>query len=172
MLCWFQAYSKVKSLCIYVCVYVYAALCLVAQSCLTLCNPMDCSLPGSSVHGDSPGKNTGIGCHALLQGIFPTEGLNPHLPHCRGFFYLLSHKGSPRLLEWVAYPFSKGSSQPRNWTRVSWIAGGFCTSWATREAHFARLSFIIHHYKLLNRVSCTPQLIFVGCLFYVNWCVC
>ena len=81
MLCWFQAYSKVKSLCIYVCVYVYAALCLVAQSCLTLCNPMDCSLPGSSVHGDSPGKNTGIGCHALLQGIFPQgRGTEPTSP--------------------------------------------------------------------------------------------
>ena len=39
---------------------------LVAQSCLTRCNPMDCSLPGSSVHGDSPGKNTGVGCHASL----------------------------------------------------------------------------------------------------------
>ena len=47
--------------------------CLVTQSCLTLCNPMDCSPPGSSVHGDSPGKNTGVGCHALLQGIFPTQ---------------------------------------------------------------------------------------------------
>ena len=46
---------------------------LVAQSCLTLCNPMDCSPPGSSVHGDSPGKNIGVGCHALLQGIFPTQ---------------------------------------------------------------------------------------------------
>ena len=44
-------------------------LCLVAQSCLTFCEPMDCSLPGSSVCGDSPGKNTGMGCHALLQGI-------------------------------------------------------------------------------------------------------
>ena len=48
------------------------------QLCLTLCNPMDCSLPGSSVHGDSPGRNTGVGCHAL-QGIFPTQGLNLHL---------------------------------------------------------------------------------------------
>ena len=47
-------------------------VCLVTQSCLTLCNPMDCSLPSSSDHGDSPGKNTGVGCHALLQGIFPT----------------------------------------------------------------------------------------------------
>ena len=48
-------------------------LCLVAQSCLTLCNPVNCSPPGSSVHGDSPGKNTGVGCHALLQGIFLTQ---------------------------------------------------------------------------------------------------
>ena len=49
------------------------AKCLVAQSCLTLCDPMDYSPPGSSVHGNSPGKNTGVGCHALLQGIFPTR---------------------------------------------------------------------------------------------------
>ena len=42
----------------------------------TLCNSMDCTLPGSSVHGDSPGQNTGVGCHALLQGIFPTQGSN------------------------------------------------------------------------------------------------
>ena len=46
------------------------------QSCLTLRDPMDCSPPGSSVHGDSPGKNTGVGCHAFLQGIFPTQGSN------------------------------------------------------------------------------------------------
>ena len=47
--------------------------CLVAQPCPTLYDPMDCSLPGSSVHGDSPGKNTGVGRHAFLQGIFPTQ---------------------------------------------------------------------------------------------------
>ena len=51
------------------------------QSCPTLCDPMDCSPPGSSVQGDSPGKNTGVGCHALLQGIFPTQGSNPRLLH-------------------------------------------------------------------------------------------
>ena len=69
-------------------------VCLVAQSCLTLCNPMDCSLPSSSVHGDSPGKNTGVGCQALLQGIVPTQGLNPGLLHCRWILYRLSHQGS------------------------------------------------------------------------------
>ena len=71
-------------------------LCLVTQSGLTLCEPMDCSLPGSSVHGDSPGKNNGVGCLALLQGIFPTQGSNPGLPHCRRILYHLSHQGSPQ----------------------------------------------------------------------------
>ena len=68
-------------------------LCLVAQSCLTLCDPMNCSLPGSSVYGDSTGKNTGVGCHALLQGIFPAQGWNPGLLHCRRTLYPLSHQG-------------------------------------------------------------------------------
>ena len=68
-----------------------AVLCSVTQSCLTLCDPMDCSPPGSSVHGDSPGQNTGVGCHALLQGIFLTQGSNPGLPHCRQILYQLSH---------------------------------------------------------------------------------
>ena len=70
-------------------------LSLVIQSCLTLSDTMDCSPPGSSVLGDSPGKNTGVGCHAFLQGIFPTQGLNPGLPHCRQILYHLSHQGSP-----------------------------------------------------------------------------
>ena len=64
-----------------------AVLCLVVQSCPTLCKPMDSSLPSSSVHGDSPGKNTGVGCHALLQGIFPTQGSKPGLLHCRQILY-------------------------------------------------------------------------------------
>ena len=69
-------------------------LCLVPQSCPTLCNPMDCSPPGSLVHGDSPVDNTGVGCHALFQGIFPTQGLNPSLPHCRRILYHVNHQGS------------------------------------------------------------------------------
>ena len=52
---------------------------------------MGCSLPGSSVHGDSPGKNTGVGCYALLQMIFPTLGSNPGLLHCRWILYQLSY---------------------------------------------------------------------------------
>ena len=61
----------------------WAMLCLVTQLCPTLCDPMVCSPPGSSVHGDSPSKNTGVGCRSFLQGIFPTQGSNPGLPHCR-----------------------------------------------------------------------------------------
>ena len=68
---------------------------LVAQLCLTLCNPMVCSLPGSSVHGDSPGKNIRVGSHSLLQGIFPTQGSNLGLLHCRRILYHLSYQGSP-----------------------------------------------------------------------------
>ena len=63
---------------------------------------------------NSPGQNTGVGSLSLLQGIFPTQGSNPGLPHCRRILYQLSHQGSPRILEWVAFPFSRGSSQPRS----------------------------------------------------------
>ena len=56
---------------------------------------MDCSPPGSSVHGDFPGKNTGMGCHSLLQGIFLAQGSNPGLPHYRQTLYHLSHQGIP-----------------------------------------------------------------------------
>ena len=82
---------------------------------------------------NSPGQNTGMGSLSLLQGIFPTQGSNPGFPHCRQILYQLSHKGSPGILEWVAYPFSSGSSWPRNWTRVSCIAGRFFTNWAIGE---------------------------------------
>ena len=70
---------------------------LVAQSCQTLCNSMDCSPPGSFVHGIL-GKNTGAGCHALRQEIFPTQGSNLGLPHCRQILYHLSHQGSRNMM--------------------------------------------------------------------------
>ena len=78
----------------------------VAQSCLTLCDSMDYAW-------NSPGQNTGVGSLSLLQGMFPTQGLNPGLPHCRQILYTLSHKGSPRTLQSVAH-----------------------TDWANREAFF------------------------------------
>ena len=87
---------------------------------------------------NSPGQNTGGGSLSLLQGLFPTQGSNPGLPHCRRILYRLNHQGSPRILKWVVYPFSSGSFQHRNWTGVSCIAGGFVTSWTTREAPTVR----------------------------------
>ena len=63
----------------------------VTQLCLTLCDPMDCSPPSSSVRGIFPGKNMGVGCHFLLQGIFLTQGLNLDLLHCMQILYCLNH---------------------------------------------------------------------------------
>ena len=83
---------------------------------------------------NSLGQNTGVGSLFLLQSIFPTQESNPGLPYCRWILYQLSHKGSPRILEWVAYPFSSESSRPRNPNGVSCIADGFSTNWAIREA--------------------------------------
>ena len=95
---------------------------------------------------NSSGQNTGVGSLSLLQGIFPTQGSNPGLPHCRKMLYQLSHKGSPRILEWASVfwrssasgdPFSRGSSQHRNQTGFhsqSCIAGGFFTNWAIKES--------------------------------------
>ena len=59
---------------------------------------------------NSPGHNTAVGSLSLLQGIFPTQGSNPGLPHFGQILYQLSDEGSSRTLEWVAYPFSSGSS--------------------------------------------------------------
>ena len=74
---------------------------------------------------------SGLPCPPL--GVFPTQGSNPGLLHCRWILYCLSHQGSPRILEWVTYPFSRGISQPRNQTGVSCIAGEFFTSWDIKE---------------------------------------
>ena len=80
----------------------------VTQLCLTVCDPTD---------WNSPGPSTGVGSRSLLQGIFLTQESNWGLLHCRQILYQLSHKGSPRILEWVAYPFSSGSSQNRDLTQ-------------------------------------------------------
>jgi len=77
----------------------------VTQSCPNLCDPMDYTW-------NSPGQNTGVGNFSPLQGIFWTQGLNPGIPHCGQILCQLNHKGSPRILEWVACPFSSRSSDP------------------------------------------------------------
>ena len=89
----------------------------VIQSCQTLCDPMDCSLPGFSVHGDSLGKNTGVGCHALFQGIFPPQGSNPGLLHCRQILYHLSHQGSPLATQTGLFIVDSLFNLKDNWTQ-------------------------------------------------------
>ena len=79
-----------------------AVLYLFTQSCPILCDPKDCSLPGFSVHGDSPCRNTGVDCHALLQGIFPTQEWNPSLPHCRQILYCLATRETQKY--WSGQP--------------------------------------------------------------------
>ena len=91
-----------------------------------------------------------VGYHALLQGILPTQGWNPGLPHCRLILYQMSHQGSPRTLQWIACPFSRRSSRPRNQTRVSRIAGRFLTSWATREVDMNVYRSLIHNCQHLE----------------------
>ena len=91
---------------------------------------MSNSLPPHGLYSpwDSPGQNTGMGSLSILQGIFPPHGSNPCLWHCRRILYQLSQQGSPRILEWAAYPFSRGSSRPRSRIGVSCTAGGCFTS--------------------------------------------
>ena len=101
---------------------------------------------------DSLDQNTGVGSLSLLQGIFPSQGSNPGLPYCREILYQLSHKGSPRILEWVAYPFSSGSSPSRNQTQVSWIAGGFFINWAIREVQWQSGVGVIVHSMVRKRL--------------------
>ena len=71
------------------------SMCSGTQSCPTLCHPVGCSPPGSSVRGDSPGKDTGVGCHALFQGTFLMEGLNPRLLNWQVKFLARAPPGKP-----------------------------------------------------------------------------
>ena len=88
-------YTYCTQACTHTHTYKLASTCMRALSCLTVYNSMDCSPPGSSGHGIFLGKNTGVGCHFLLQGIFLTQGSNPGIPHCRWILYSLIHLGSP-----------------------------------------------------------------------------
>ena len=113
-------------------------LCSVTQSCPTLCNPMNCSLPGSSIHGDSPGNNIGVDCHGFLQGIFPTQGSNPHLLcllHWQAGSLPLAPRGTPSEslggavtpIAFLAPSFTVGPG------RGSWGLGSLRTSPASLE---------------------------------------
>ena len=128
---------------------------------------------------NSPGQNTGVRSLSFLQGVFATQGSNPGLPHCRRILYQLGHKGSPsevkcklrptlcnpmdyaihgilqaRILEWVSFPLSRGSSQPRDQTQVSRIASGFFIGWATREALKDKSSTKISLFSHIQWLTC------------------
>ena len=100
---------------------------------------------------NSLGQDTGVGSLSHLQRIFPTQGMNPFL-HCRRILYQLSHKRSPRILAWVAYPFSRESSWSRNLTGVSCIADGFFyqLSYQGSPKQYKMCSIIIRHNNNIN----------------------
>ena len=114
---------------------------------------------------NSPGQNTGMGSLSLLQGIFPMQGLNLGLPHCRWILYQLSHEESPGILEWVACPFPSGSSWPRDRTGISCIAGGFFTNWAIREAQKSQWRVLFNSH---NDSARFVQIIELFCS-YIHW---
>ena len=91
-------------------------MCVHTQSCLTLCDPMDCKPTRLLCPWDFPGKNTGVGCHFLLQEIFPTQGLNPGLLHCRQTLYHLSHQGGIviKLCRTLVTPWTVARQAPRS----------------------------------------------------------
>ena len=123
-----------------------------------------------------PGQDIGVRNLPLLQRIFPTQGSKPGLPHCRWILYWLNHEGSPRILEWVAYPFSRGSSWPGNWTGVFCVAGGFFTDWATREALRSEKQSLVCIWKCILMfvgyfTSCSLKLHFIIKLTIFHWLV-
>ena len=100
---------------LHVCVRAFKKVKVKSESCSVVSNSLQ--LRGLHSPWNSPGHNTGVGSLVLLQGIFPTQGLNPGLLHCRRILYQLSHKGNPRMLQWVAYPFSViFLTQESNWS--------------------------------------------------------
>ena len=121
-----------------VCAYLhFKYACIFSESCSFVSDSLQPH--GLCSSWNSPGQNIGVGSLSILQGILSTQGSNPDLPLCRQILYQLSHKRSPRILEWVAYPFSSRSSGPRNRTGVYWIIGGFFTNWAMREAQYSEI---------------------------------
>ena len=118
----------------------------VAQSCWTLCKPLDYTIYG-------------ILQARILKWIFPTQGLNLGFLHCRQILYQLSHKGNPRILGWLAYPFSSGSSWSRNRTGVSCIAAEFFYQLSSEGSHYSKIM------SSANRNNFTSSFLF-WCLFF------
>ena len=146
--------------------------------------PRSPTLQVDSLPSESPGKakNTGVSSLSLLQGIFLTQELNQGLLHCKWILYQLSCKGRPKILDWVVYPFYSGSSWPRNWTRVSCIAGRFFANWANREVVVSRcklldiewinnkiLLYSTENYTQYTMINHSGKNIFKRELYVNNW---
>ena len=133
-----------------------AVLCFVSQLYPTLCDLMDCSLPVSSVHEDFPGKNTAVDFHALVQGIFPTQGSNPGLPNCRQILYQLSHQGRPDGSPWESYEAYElpCHHSPCKITGVgcqSLLQGTFLTQQLNRGfPHCRKILYYLSHLNVIN----------------------
>ena len=125
---------------------------------MTLCNTMGCSLPGSSVHGDSPGKNTRVGCHAFLQGIFPTQGSNLGLPHCRWILYYLSQQGSPDI--WFTDTFLQSIACLFLLLTVSFTEQKFLTFMTSTWSVFFFLDHALGEINVRNLITKIVSLIF------------
>ena len=124
------------SVCVCVCVCIYMCMhCAVLSLSVTsnFMQPHDCSPPGSSVHGNSLGRNTGVGCHALLQGIVPTQGLNSGLLHCRRILLPTEPPGTSKNTGVGRLSLLQGIFLTQESNRDC-TAGGFFTRRATREA--------------------------------------
>ena len=108
---------------------------LIVQSCLTICDPMGYSPPGSSVLGDSPGKNTGVGCHALLQGNLPNPGIEPRSSTLQADSLPSEAPGKPKNTGVGSLSLLQGIFLTQEWNRALLHCSRILTSWAPREAH-------------------------------------
>ena len=101
---WLLNYRILKFLGLEPLTFIYfSAVCMLSHFChVRLCKPVDCSPPGSSDHEDSPGKNTGVGCYDLFQGIFPTQGSNLHLLHLLHWQVCLRHQELEMTLQCIS----------------------------------------------------------------------
>ena len=109
---------------------------------------------------NSPGQNTAVGSLSLLQGISPTQGSSPGIPHWRRILHQLSHQVSQRMLGWVAYPFSSRASLCTNWTDVYSFAGRIFPNWAIRK--------VLRWTKMEVRGPCFPEVALVFSLISVG----
>ena len=117
---------------------------------------------------DSPGKNTEVGSQSLLQGIFPSQGWNPGLPHCGRILYCVSHQGSPNTTSWLI--FTECWQSVKNF--LSWRAyiHMHISQWLIHSYHYSQMGFS-HMCKVCDRCSCVSTCVHIMCTYMLNLCV-